>query len=102
MLGCAFCRRPITTTAAAIEVSGSHAHSFANPDGIAFRIGCFSDAHGLAKLDPSSTYWTWFPGYSWQVELCAHCREQLGWLYRSSEHAFHGLILDNLVEIEEE
>lgn len=102
MLGCAFCRRPITSTAAAIEVDGSHAHTFTNPDGISFHIGCFKEASGLMTLGPSSFEWTWFPGYSWQVELCAGCREQLGWLYRSTGGSFHGLILDNLVEIAEE
>lgn len=102
VLGCAFCRRPITTTAAAIEVDGAHAHTFTNPDAISFRIGCFHEARGLMKLGPSSFEWTWFPGYAWQVELCANCREQLGWLYRSTGHTFHGLILDNLVEIAEE
>jgi hypothetical protein len=100
-LGCAFCKRPITTTAAAIEMNGAHAHTFSNPDGYQFRVGCFSDAAGLVKAGPSSTDWTWFPGYSWQVELCAGCREQLGWFYRGADHRFHGLILDNLVEIEE-
>lgn len=99
ILGCAFCRRPITTTAAAIEISGSHAHTFANPDGIRFRVGCFADASGLIGIGPRSTFWTWFPGYSWRVELCAQCREQLGWLYRSAGGAFHGLILDRLVEV---
>jgi len=102
VLGCAFCRRPITSTAAGIEVDGSHEHTFTNPAGIGFRIGCFADASGLMKLGPSTLEWTWFPGYSWQVELCAGCREQLGWLYRSSKHLFHGLILDRLVEISEE
>ncbi len=67
---------------------------------MSFRVGCFSDASGLLKHGPSSSYWTWFPGYTWQVEVCGGCREQLGWLYRSGGHAFHGLILDNLVEIQ--
>jgi hypothetical protein len=100
VLGCAFCRRPITTAAAAIEVGGAHAHSFTNPDGISFRVGCFSDAAGLLKHGPSTLDWTWFEGYSWQVEICAGCREQLGWLYRSRDQLFHGLILDNLVEVQ--
>lgn len=101
-LGCAFCRRPITSSAAAIEVSGAHEHSFTNPAGITFRIGCFADAAGLTRAGPSTLEWTWFPGYAWQVELCAGCREQLGWFYRSPHGRFHGLILDNLVEIDEE
>jgi len=100
-LGCAFCRRPITTTAAAIQVSGSHEYTFVNPDNDVFRIGCFADASGLKKYGPSTLEYTWFPGYAWQVELCGGCRNQLGWFYRSKDHGFHGLILDNLVEIEE-
>lgn len=82
-------------------MSGSHEHRFTNPDGFRFRIGCFSEASGLAKFGPSTLEHTWFAGYSWQVELCGGCREQLGWFYRSDEHSFHGLILDNLVEVEE-
>lgn len=98
VLACAYCRLPITTTAARVEVGGAHAHRFANPEGIRFHVGCFADAAGLRPVGPSSSYWTWFPGFSWRVELCARCGEQLGWLYRSSDSAFHGLILDRLIE----
>jgi len=101
LLACAYCGRAITTGAARIEVSGLHAHRFANPEGIEYRVGCFADATGLVVVGPRSTYWTWFAGYSWQVELCAGCRQQLGWYYRSADGVFHGLILDRLVEVEE-
>jgi hypothetical protein len=101
VLACAYCRRPITTAAACIEVGGSHAHTLANPDGVRFRIGCFADASGLRAVGAKSLYFTWFAGFSWQVELCAHCREQLGWLYESADGVFHGLILDRLVELDE-
>jgi hypothetical protein len=101
VLACAYCGRAITTRAARIEVNGLHAHSFANPEGINYRVGCFADAGGLVVVGPRSTYWTWFAGYSWQVELCANCRQQLGWYYRSADGVFHGLILDRLVEVEE-
>lgn len=101
VLACAYCRRPITTASARIEVGGSHTHTFANPDGVRFRIGCFADASGLRPVGAKSLYFTWFAGFSWQIELCAHCREQLGWLYESADGAFHGLILDRLVELDE-
>jgi hypothetical protein len=101
-LGCAFCRQPVTTTGAAIQVSGSHEYTFVNPDDDTFHIGCFADATGLKKYGPSTLEYTWFAGYTWQVELCAQCRQQLGWFYRSSSHHFHGLMLDCLVEIEDE
>ena len=102
MLGCASCRRPITSTASAIQVSGAHEFHFVNPDNQAFHIGCFRDAQGLKKYGPSTLEYTWFAGYSWQVELCGGCREQLGWFYRSASDSFHGLMLDMLVEIEDQ
>jgi hypothetical protein len=101
ILACAGCRRPITSAAARIQVGGAHAHSFLNPHGIEFRIGCFGLASGLLRLGDPETFWTWFPGHTWQVELCASCREHLGWEFRSSDHRFHGLILDRLVSLEE-
>jgi uncharacterized C2H2 Zn-finger protein len=100
VLACARCRRPITTRAAQTEVNGSHVHTFDNPDGDRFRIACFSDADGLLRVGPSTREWTWFAGYTWQVQVCAGCRVQLGWLYRCGEHRFHGLILDGLVELD--
>jgi hypothetical protein len=99
ILACARCRRPITTIASRIEVAGSHAHTFTNPDGFVFRVACFREASGLRRVSPQSSEATWFAGYTWQVEVCAGCREQLGWLYRSGEHAFHGLIVDCLIEV---
>jgi hypothetical protein len=87
----------VTTTAERRTVSGSHEHTFANPHGFVFRIGCFAEATCVPVEDPS-TYWTWFPGYGWQVELCRSCGQHLGWLFRNEEDRFHGLVLDRLVE----
>jgi hypothetical protein len=101
VLACAGCRRPITSGAARTQVGGAHAHSFVNPHGLEFRIGCFSLASGLLQVGDPTTFWSWFPGYAWQVEVCASCRGHLGWEFRSSDHRFHALILDRLVPIEE-
>lgn len=101
VLACARCRRVITSAADRIEVNGSHEHVFANPDGESFRIGCFRNATGLLRVGPSSLEWTWFEGYNWQSEVCAGCREFLGWLYRRGDDRFHGLILGALVEIDQ-
>jgi len=100
VLACVRCQRPITTRLAQVQMNGSHVHTFDNPDGERFRIGCFSEASGLLKVGPSTLEWTWFAGYTWQVEVCAGCRVQLGWLYRRAEHRFHGLILDGLIEVD--
>jgi hypothetical protein len=95
---CAACGQPITHESARIEMAGSHAHSFVNPDGLAFRIGCFGQAAGMRIVGESSSEASWFPGYRWQVEVCGRCRQQLGWLFRAGEARFHGLILDQLRE----
>lgn len=101
VLACAGCLRPVTNAAARIAVAGAHEHTFANPAGFQYRIGCFAQATGCEARGEPSTYWTWFPGYSWQVEHCATCGEHLGWLFRTGAHAFHGFVLDRLVEVED-
>jgi hypothetical protein len=99
-LACAACRAGITTTAARIDISGSHEHHFTNPDGYRFHIGCFSRAPGCKGNGAFTAEFTWFLGYSWQLESCGRCGAFLGWRYRSAEHRFHGLILTRLVELE--
>ena len=101
VLACARCQRVITSRAERTEMNGAHEHKFVNPDGQGFRIGCFADASGLLRVGPASLEWTWFAGYTWQSEVCAGCRDFLGWLYRKGDHRFHGLVLDGLVEIDE-
>jgi hypothetical protein len=98
VLACAGCGQPITTFAARIEVDGAHEHHFTNPDGYAFHIGCFSSVSGCRAVGQPDKGFSWFPGTSWQVELCTGCSVQLGWLYRGGERRFHGLILSQLVE----
>ncbi len=97
-LVCAYCRGLVTSRALAISINGSHAHSFVNPHGFTFRIGCFADAAGCAERGEESNYWTWFPGFSWRISLCRHCSEHLGWSFRSADARFFGLILERLRE----
>jgi hypothetical protein len=100
VLACAACQRPITSDAGRITVAGRHEHTFANPFGYAYHIGCFSTAGGLTRVGPASAEFAWFVGHTWQIEQCTGCGEHLGWLFRGSASAFHGLILDRLVEVE--
>jgi hypothetical protein len=101
VLACAGCLRPVTTGAARTAVAGAHEHTFANPAGFQFHIGCFARAIGCLAVGEPTMDWTWFSGYSWQVERCATCGDHLGWLFRAEAHLFHGLILDRLVEAEQ-
>ena len=95
---CAYCKTVITYQGNAEHIQGQHVHSFINPGGYEFTIGCFRRAWckvmGLPMLE-----WSWFNGYTWQYALCPQCQEHLGWFYRSSpdDSAFYGLILDRLI-----
>lgn len=99
VIACARCQSYVTTSAARIEMDGKHEHRFVNPHGLLFRIGCFCAAEGCLPTGESSTFWSWFPGFAWQVDLCGSCGEHLGWLFSNAASTFHGLILDRLVEI---
>ena len=95
---CARCGGQVTASAWCIRVAESHEHSFINPHGYLFRIGCFSRAPGCAAHGEEQAAYSWFPGHSWRIALCAHCGVHLGWVFRSEDAGFHGLILERLVE----
>src|SRR5215470_19161246 len=97
ILACARCAAAVTTTSARRTVGGTHEHTFANPHGIVFRIGCFAEASCRAEGEPS-LYWTWFPGFAWRTEWCFLCGQHLGWVFENAAERFHGLVLDRLVE----
>lgn len=100
---CRMCLHTITWNKARMEVNGKHQHTFFNPQGLVFDLGCFSIAPGCTCLGAPSLEFTWFPGFAWSVAVCRACRSHLGWRYlpRISGRGFHGLILDRLVEMEE-
>jgi hypothetical protein len=93
---CQQCHQIITSASEMIEVSGFYQHTFANPEGILFEIGCFRKAIGCWYIGPATEEFTWFKGLQWKVAVCSRCLIHLGWLYSGNE-SFHGLILDRLV-----
>jgi hypothetical protein len=93
VLRCAVCAHTITTERARIEVSGAHVHTFVNPAGQEFTIGCFGEAPGCVGVGEVSAFWSWFSGHSWQAAACGRCGAHLGWLFRSAHRSFAGLIL---------
>ena len=97
---CAACRHVLTTRAARIRVRGAHAHTFKNPAAIDFLIGCYGSAPGCRGMGETSSVWTWFPGFSWQIALCGSCVEHVGWLFAraDTEKRFVALILDRILE----
>ncbi|MBU1171045.1 MAG: hypothetical protein KKD44_15915 [Proteobacteria bacterium] len=94
---CRACMGLVTSASEKIEVNGAHTHSFANPHGLFFDIGCFCHAPGCAYSSESSYEFTWFAGFHWQIAVCRACMAHLGWLFTSSGRRFNGLILDKLI-----
>lgn len=74
-------------------MAGAHEHTFVNPAGYAFHIGCFGAAPGCAHAGDEDPTFSWFPGWTWQLALCARCGAHLGWTYRNAAQRFWGLIL---------
>jgi hypothetical protein len=95
-LFCALCRHPVTAETERIAVGGAHTHTFTNPHGLSFRIGCFREAAGCRCHDPATLDFTWFAGYAWRVALCARCHAHLGWSYSGDDGGFYGLIVERL------
>lgn len=96
---CRQCRNMITGPAEGIWMNGSHRHTFANPVGVVYEIGCFNSATGCRSVGPATGEFTWFSGHLWRVAICAKCLTHLGWhFFSSAGRGFHGLILDRLIE----
>ena len=93
---CAACSRPITRERERIRINERHEHVFANPHGYIYQIGCFAAAPGCLTVGAAESFFSWFPGYAWQVALCGGCGALLGWAYSSADAQFYGLILEKL------
>ncbi|MEH0022890.1 MAG: cereblon family protein [Desulfobacter sp.] len=98
---CRNCHLHITWPEFQIEVNQGFSHTFANPQGHVFEIGCFSTAAGCVKASAPSSEFSWFNGYVWSVGICRGCQTQLGWIFSSTEGKtparFFGLILETLI-----
>lgn len=93
---CASCGHQITRERERISVLDAHEHRFMNPAGLIFHVGCFARADGCMAIGQPSDDYPWFPGWDWQVALCAACAEHLGWRFQSGTDSFFGLCLDRL------
>lgn len=94
---CAFCMHPVTKPENQTTMNGAFRHVFANPHGYVYEIGCFSYAPGCRPSSTSSSEFSWFSGYSWQIGVCELCASHLGWRFSSEANVFYGLILDKLI-----
>jgi len=95
---CRNCHYKITSPRYVITVNGRHRHTFINPAGITYQIGCFSEAEGCVVTGEPTYEYTWFQGFMWSYCLCARCYVHIGWFYQGDSEYFYGLILDMLKE----
>jgi len=96
-LCCGACGFRITTWRQRISVGGAFEHTFVNPGGYVYRIGCFREAPGCFDAEEPTSEHSWFKGYAWQYAVCGGCLAHLGWVYSGGAgERFHGLILDRL------
>lgn len=97
---CAECSQAITGDSERIEINGAHEHTFVNPSGIIFQIGCFARVSGTNISGEVTEQWSWFKGYGWRIVCCGRCSTHLGWVYMSGgEIRFFGLILSRLLRL---
>ena len=99
-LFCFICSQIITQTRNRISVEGAHKHTFTNPGGYRFEIGCFREAPGCEQTGEGTDFYSWFDGFTWRYAVCRSCRVHLGWVYRGSG-TFFGLVLNRLLSSKE-
>ena len=93
---CARCRAEITRGSLAVQRGGAHEHTFRNPAGYSWTIGCFRDASGCTSGGDFTDEASWFPGYEWAFAPCATCGRHLGWWFVGTGPSFVGLIVSRL------
>jgi ribosomal protein L40E len=90
---CRRCLHEITSPAEIREINGAHTHTFANPEGIIYEIGCYRNAWGCGYIGLPSPEFAWFSGYVWRIAVCINCHAHLGWRFSAPDGSFfHGLI----------
>jgi len=95
---CRLCGQVVSRADQRMTVEGQHRHTFANPHGLVFEIGCFRTAVGCRHMGKPTADFSWFSGFKWRLAVCSKCLSQVGWLFTSlGSDGFHGLILDRLV-----
>ena len=98
VLLCCNCSTLITRENQRFSKEGKHLHTFFNPAGIVYEIGCFRSASGCLAHGAVSSDFSWFSGYRWQIGVCIACLEHIGWYFRGGNSPFFGLIVNRLKE----
>ena len=97
---CAACGHPATSVSESIEFRGRHDHVFQYFGEVVY-LGCYRNAPGCVGVQRISKGYSWFRGYTWQIQVCRNCYSQLGWKYVSQDDAFYALVFKLLREEEQ-
>jgi hypothetical protein len=97
-LNCVRCGSKVARCNDRVQVNDKHEHTFINPVGVIYRIGCFSASPGAFEVGQASSEFAWFRDYVWRCLCCAGCEVHLGWSFTQDAARFCGLILDQLSE----
>ena len=98
VLRCKQCDAAIARAEDRISRAEKHLHTFFNPAGIVYEIGCFRQAPGCCVDERRSNEFSWFASYSWQISFCCSCSKHLGWFFSGSDDTFFGLVVERLTE----
>lgn len=62
-------------------------HHLKNPHGREFEVMTVTNLTNYKTHGPKVAEHSWFPGYSWQIIVCAHCGHHIGWRFDRLEQA---------------
>ena len=97
---CVACSHVVTHERFKVSRGGAHQHSFTNPTGYVYQIGCFESAPGAMPLGEYTGEFTWFKDYAWCYADCGRCHNHLGWHFSGTRGSdFFGLRLDQIAEM---
>ena len=75
---------------------------FFNPAGLVMKLLTVRRATNLRLVGSPTDEFSWFPGWTWRIALCAGCGGQLGWLFEAlgdgEPPSFWGLLRERLVQ----
>ncbi|KAJ8729087.1 hypothetical protein PYW07_006783 [Mythimna separata] len=97
VLSCSSCRTQIARREDIFAMSSEGVHSnYTNLGGYMHDILTVSRATGVQTSGARSAEYSWFPGYTWVVLLCANCMSHVGWRFEAEKRnlrplEFYGL-----------
>lgn len=102
LIVCRLCGNALTTEEEAVSIRGNYEHQRKNPYGLYFVFQTFEEALGCTIKGQPTPGDTWFPGFEWEIAVCADCEIHLGWFFSNEGSSFYGLISDKIELSEEE